>query len=436
MGGGTSKVNVATIDERKSTALKGKIKAMSRLSAAKGETVSHKFWCKQGGETLAPLFEFTRVVDMHWLVRFAKGEATFTPATQYPSPMAVPGWQDVPTEALVDLNALRCAELDYNALPILVLSYGWCGVDHPDPNGDHLQKLLPVLESIVAYCDEYLPACKTWGVVWDYMAFPQRGRTLGLSEGVKDDRTPEQLEIFRAGLRNINKWYAHPTTTTGLLDAPMPAGASNQTAYGQRGWCIFEYRIAAVVKDNDCYLHISNPTRVSFWPGMRKELAASRPAPMLPSAFATYVTDGIANGTIKFTNGRDATEIVIPQYALGFEAAMEAAVEFDYEGLGWQDAEAEQFAAALAHAHANGGLRKVTKVNLIKNQISDDGVHALAAVVASGAMPKLKPRGLMLSFNRANKGSLDEVKAAFKSRKESKAAAADTPQFTSAAPAM
>ena len=198
----------------------------------------------------------------------------------------------------------------------------------------------------------------------------------------------------------------------------MPASAANATPYLGRGWCIFEQRLSGIVKDNDCYLQISNDTQVSFWPGMRLALAASRPAPMLPAGFASLVSEGMGSGAIKFTNGKDATEIVIPQYEKGFDRMMKEVISLEFCDLGWQDAEALQFVTALAHAHANGGLRHLTKIDLSKNQIGDEGMRALAGLIASGAMPKLRSKSLVLTFNRAHKHALDEVKAAFKSRKE------------------
>jgi hypothetical protein len=66
-----------------------------------------------------------------------------------------------------------------------------------------LKLLIPLLEAIVEECDKIGRAAFTWGILWDFMALPQRGHTAGYSAD-KDDRTPEQLEAFRCGLGNIN----------------------------------------------------------------------------------------------------------------------------------------------------------------------------------------------------------------------------------------
>jgi len=377
-------------------------------------------WQTHGGSELEPLFAHTCIIDIRWLLRFAKGEASFVPSTSYPSPRAVPAWQDVPKDAVVQLELLKTCKLDYNALPILVLSYGWASAEHPDPYGEHLQRLLPILESIVSYCEQV--DCETWGVMWDFLALPQRGRTTGY-DAAADDRTPAQLATFRAGLGDINVWYGHPHTTSLLLNLPMPEGATNQTDYDERGWCIFERRLSAVVKDNDCFLHLSSLSgRTSYWPGLRAECAAARPAPMLPAAFEALMRRGVADRSIHFTNGKDATQVVIPQYAVGFDRLMHNAVEFDLRDLEWGDAEAVAFAAALTYAHGRGGLRHVQKVNLVRNRIGDDGMRALADAIRAGAMPTLpNKKGMVIAFNPASKSAQSELRAALRQRGKSRA---------------
>lgn len=185
--------------------------------------------------------------------------------------------------------------------------------------------------------------------------------------------------------------------------------------------CYFERRISAVAKDDDCLLQLSSfAGRSTHWSGMRLEMAAKRPAPMLPARFEEFVRQGMEAGSIKFTNGKDATEIVIPQYAIGFKRLMEEVVSLEFSNLGWGDADAIELAIALEHAHSHGGLRRVTKLELMRNNISDDGMAAIASMLRGGAMPKLKTKGLMISFNPASKRAQDEVWAAFKSRGKAK----------------
>jgi hypothetical protein len=46
---------------------------------------------------------------------------------------------------------------------------------------------------------------------------------------------------------------------------------------------------------------------------------------MAPPAFESMVREGLSKQTIKFTNGKDATDIVIPQYEIGFKRLMDQA---------------------------------------------------------------------------------------------------------------
>jgi hypothetical protein len=244
MGGGASKNGTGTGTGR---ARKGH--ALAAVAAFKhGQTSNdpttatrelrpNSTWKKCGGLQLEELglFKYTRVVDVRWLLSFAKGEVSFESSMPYPSHRAVPAWQDVPANAIVPLDTLRDARMPYDALPILVLSYGWESIEHPDPQGHQLSCLLPVLASIVAFCDEIEDECQTFGIVWDYLSLPQRGRTSGY-DAAKDDRTPEQLDIFKKGLSGINVWYGAPWTTVLLLDTAPRADATNRTPYENRGW--------------------------------------------------------------------------------------------------------------------------------------------------------------------------------------------------------
>ena len=124
-------------------------------------------------------------------------------------------------------------------LPVGVLSYGWASRDHPDPTGEQLQRLVPLLAAIVAECDCVGGPDFTWGIMWDFLSLPQRGRTSGYDKSV-DDREPLHQARFKLGLSHINIWYGAMFAHTLVLNTPMPAGAENQAEYARRGWCIFE----------------------------------------------------------------------------------------------------------------------------------------------------------------------------------------------------
>ena len=218
-------------------------------------------WYELGGAELEPCLASAFVVDVRWLLKFALGEVM--PECEG----VLPAWQQLPAAAEVKLEDLRRSKMDFN-LPVGVTSYGWdskarvkalspsprwacitCSrfgrgrggrgregrggeaaprihsraflwvpllwgpiargallwaQGHPDRKGKTLQRLVPVLKAIVAECDSGLGGFPpTWGIVWDFMALPQRGYTTGY-DPAQDDRTPEQLALFKAGLANIN----------------------------------------------------------------------------------------------------------------------------------------------------------------------------------------------------------------------------------------
>ena len=75
-------------------------------------------WFANGGAELESLFPFTTVVDAHWLLKLALGQVM--PERKG----VVPAWQQLPTEAEVDVKELRKSKMGAG-LPIGVLSYGW-----------------------------------------------------------------------------------------------------------------------------------------------------------------------------------------------------------------------------------------------------------------------------------------------------------------------
>ena len=89
-------------------------------------------WHSNGGEELEPLFAFTFVVDVRWLLKFARGGVS----------VVVPAWQQLPAEAAVKLEDLRSSTM-WKGLPVAVLSYGWSSkalplppsVNHPNSPG-------------------------------------------------------------------------------------------------------------------------------------------------------------------------------------------------------------------------------------------------------------------------------------------------------------
>ena len=241
---------------------------------------------------------------------------------------------------------------------------GWASKAHPDPKGEQLQHLIPILEAIVELCDEVGPTF-TWGIVWDFMSLPQRGRT-STYDAATDDRSSEEVLRFVRGLTNINVWYGARYTHTLVLNIPMPEGSENATPYDRRGWCIFERSLSALIKDDYCYLELGEMSgKTSGWEELRDECKAHRSAPVAPDAFEKIMREGVereekmAGSGIKFTSGKDLTVVVIPQYQRAFLKLMGSATELMYTHLDWGDEEAARLAAAFQYAHGRGAMAQL-----------------------------------------------------------------------------
>jgi len=113
--------------------------------------------------------------------------------------------------------------------------------------------------------------------------------------------------------------------------------------------------------------------------------------------FETLLRDGMAREAtekgsgIRFTNGKDATDICIPQYREGFLRLMGRAEALSYDGIGIGDAGVAQLLSALRYAHSAGVPSPATQLNLRSNQaITDAALPGLAATLEEGVMPKLE----------------------------------------------
>lgn len=358
-------------------------------------------WANWGGTELEPLLACTDVIDAAWLLRLANGEVM---------PEAngvVPAWQQVPPEAKLSLATLRRTTMELK-LPVAVLSYGWAAKHHPDPTGTLLSRLKPVLEAMVHSCEhgviERFPDEKptAWGIVWDFMSLPQRGYTTGY-DAARDDRTTYQLQRFGKGLRSVNVWYGAVFTTTLVCDWPMPDGAENAAPIDRRGWCIFERRLSSVRKHNSCCLALSQlgERRGPYWDDLETACMAGRLPPQPPDAFESMLREGMAReeaaaGTgFRFTNGKDATAICIPQYREAFLRLMRAEGMLTFGSCAWADAQVAELAAALMYAHTNDATSQADNLALVSNELTDAAVPPLAAAITAGALPRLERLNLL-----------------------------------------
>ena len=373
---------------------------VARIEAERREPLPEgSEWGELGGDEIEPLLAFIDVIDAAWLLKLANGEVM--PERKG----VVPAWQDVPPEAKLSLTTLRKTTMVLK-LPIAVLSYGWASRGHCDPDGALLRRLKPVLQRMVHCCQHgwrrrsphQRPAA--WGIIWDFLSLPQRGYTTGCN-ATRDDRSPYQLARFSQGLGSINVPYAAIHVTTLVCDWPMPEGAENAAPIEQRGWCIFERALSSVCKDGGCCLQLSllegKGTVNEYWQDLVMTCQASRAAPLPPDAFEAMLRDGMAReeaapgSGFRFTNGKDATNICIPQYREGFLRLMGGrGVLLNFDLCGWGDEEVKTLAAALAYAQANRATTQARILRLAANKLTDAAMPPLVEAIEAGAMPELR----------------------------------------------
>ena len=357
------------------------------------------FGKEMGGPELEPLLAHTTLINVDWLVDFA--DRKVMPEREG----VVPAWQQLPSEAIVSLTQLRQSGYMFG-LPVAVLSYGWAAKHHPDPTGEQLRRMLPALRSMKNFKDPD-NGVPTWGLVWDFMSLPQRGYTTKY-DADHEDRTDYQLKRFIKGLKQINVWYGHAYVTTLVCDWPMPAGAQNPHPIDVRGWCVFERNLSSIVKNSDCYLQLSqlpaDAESLDWYKGVVKACKGARRPPLAADAFERLMRDNLESGAFKFTNGKDATNVCIPQYAEAFKRLLGTSKMLYYDRLGWGAAEGEQLAAALACAQRMGTAVAAEKLMIWGNKLGTAGVRAIGKVIEAGALPRLK------KLNVEDNGADDETR--------------------------
>lgn len=157
---------------------------------------------------------------------------------------------------------------------VVVISYGWLSRGHPDPNFDHLKVLAFMLKQFRDFWGDEaqlqggnpsaspkkvqrqnstgkgkLRWAKKRVVVWmDYCCMYQN--THYNDQGIPAiKRTPDQDKMFGRALKEgVNLLYTHRLVQVWQLST-IPQTAANPTQYANRGWCIFEAHISALVSD-------------------------------------------------------------------------------------------------------------------------------------------------------------------------------------------
>ena len=175
--------------------------------------------------------------------------------------------------------------------------------------------------------------------------------------------------------------------------------------------CIFERRLSSITKKSDCCLNLSLFTGTSdWWLALTTQCKGTRTPPLSPDAFEAEMRAGMAReesapGTgFRFTNGKDATNVCIPQYRQAYVRLMRGADKLDYSNCCWGDTEAASLYDALEWAHANDATTSASILGLRYNKLTDAAVPRLVEVLSAGAIPELK--GLYLDGNALSDAGL------------------------------
>ena len=161
-----------------------------------------------------------------------------------------------------------------------------------------------------------------------------------------------------------------------------------------RGWCIFEKLLSSLVKNCNCFLELSKfdvldarDRSKQSWFDIIEMCASEREPPMAPDEFEKMMLSGVEReaakpGTgIRFTCGKDLTDVVLPQYSSAFLRLMGSASELDYANLGWTDRDMDTLITALTYAASRSALNNLVKLNLYSNEFSDDAALKLASAI-------------------------------------------------------
>ena len=126
------------------------------------------------------------------------------------------------------------------------------------------------------------------------------------------------------------------------------------------------------------------------WLNIVQACKGARRPPLAADAFERLMRDNLESGAFKFTNGKDATNVCIPQYAEAFKRLLGTSKNLQYGGLGWGAAEGEQLAAAFACAQRMGTAVAAERLIIFKNKLGTAGVRAIGKVIEAGALPRLE----------------------------------------------
>jgi len=323
-------------------------------------------WVKYGGKVVSGMVQGTSMIDVQYLI--ALGEAGGIP----------PRWQDVPEAAKMDDKDLWRLHSwnEQFMLPLLAFTYCWLSPEHPDPIGEQLGRVLPILKLMLAKAKEYGGEHATVAAMQDYVSFPQ------------EPRSEEDLTRFRYGLKNeLNAWYSHPYVPALMFDFESSDAPehTNLRPYHKRGWCSTEMQMGSIVKDGACLWSLSQlKADVSSFADAVTQMTAARRAPKSPDAYSADLRERIASGDVAFTHDSDV-DVVLGIYERGFVHAFNTYLDcrdgnptIHFTILRWGDDKIDAIVEAFAYAdnHVDEGVSLMLILG-IGNTFSKEGYTTL-----------------------------------------------------------
>ena len=229
-------------------------------------------------------------------------------------------------EKLSKLPGLNAKQAERRLLMLFhTLACPWLSPEHCDPNRTHLEIIAEVVEARLCPGSNTLCAnvfeplglhSETADCIlfWDFCSLYQ---PKSLDD---DDRTPDELELFREGSAVTHVWFGHERTTV-WMQTEMPATHRGLT-FSQSGWCACESWMSNVVKAETAArldLGLRNQTilkepesRYAIRgppPGryleLKKKCEPERTPPMAPDRAASLLNPSLTKGLLHFDNEQD-----------------------------------------------------------------------------------------------------------------------------------
>ena len=275
-------------------------------------------------------------------------------------------------------------------LPVLCWSYSWLSKAHPDPKGEQLGWVIPILKLMLDDFDRFNGAAApgmgpgyTIGVMQDFISYPQWPRNV------------EEKARFSRGLKTeLNNWYSHPYTPVLVMnrlafEAPVH---TNRRPYEERGWCHVELRLSMLVKhQRSCWYLGSSDTAYKDLESvvdLQDALKKARMPPQSPDKVSQELRDGVRDGKLHFTTGSDC-ELVSELYRNAFVTAFDKFHTIDdvyimYEGLDWDDSMVPDIVESLEYIkkHCSGRADgQKQEIALYNNKFSGDCEELLQKVL-------------------------------------------------------